>query len=183
MHSTAWVQLLQSIAEMRNSKVQSERKSGRHLHGDVGHQLLELLAAGDKVRLAIDLHQHAQPAAEQRRRSHARKLGRTVPVSGRRAKAARLPTSAACAARLMTVRSSLREVLAQMQEHWQCPQMLLVAEAQCRNKRAPRAGMDVLRDEALRGDAARLLARLRQALHPQRLQRLQYTKWRVENEE
>jgi hypothetical protein len=34
-----------------------------HLHGQVADELLELVAARHKVRLAVHLHQHAQPAA------------------------------------------------------------------------------------------------------------------------
>ena len=35
---------------------------GARLHGEVADELLELVAARDKVRLAVHLHQHAQPA-------------------------------------------------------------------------------------------------------------------------
>src|SRR5262245_37529882 len=36
---------------------------GRHLHGEVPHQLLELGGAGDEIGLAVDLDQYADPSA------------------------------------------------------------------------------------------------------------------------
>ena len=35
-----------------------------HLHGDVRHQLLEDVTLRYEVSLAVDLHQHSQPADE-----------------------------------------------------------------------------------------------------------------------
>ena len=51
--------MMQALADRSNSLVLQP-----HLHGQVADELLELVAARHEVRLAVHLHQHAQPAGQ-----------------------------------------------------------------------------------------------------------------------